>query len=191
MSEFLKKIRPGSMTGFILCIIFGVIICIWPGTVLITICRVAGAVILACGIYNLIMGAKNQNVAVRSFQVIAGIVLCVIGLWILAAPATFLKLIPVVIGLILIYHGIKDIYVSVLIKQGQDKKWWIGLLTAIVTVILGFVLIRCAFRALEIGMVFLGVVLIYDGVSGLWLTRRTGKGGKSGPDVVDVDYEEL
>ncbi len=191
MSEFLKRIRPGSMVGFILCIIFGVIICIWPGTVLITICRVAGAIILACGIYNLIMGAKNQNAAAKSFQVIAGIVLCVIGLWILAAPGTFLKLIPVVIGLILIYHGVKDIYVSTQIRQGQDQKWWVGLITAIVTVILGLVLIRCAFKALEIGMVFLGIVLIYDGISGLWLTSRTGKGKKNGPDVVDVEYKEL
>lgn len=192
MAEFLKKIRPGSIVGFILCIVFGVVVCIWPGTVMIIACRIAGALLLACGIYNLIMGARNQNMAVRGFQITAGLVLCVVGVWILAAPGTFLKLIPVVIGLVLIYHGVKDIYISILVKKGQDKRWWIGTITAVISVVLGVILIRCAFLALEIGMIYLGIVLIYDGISGLWLTSRTGRGkrGKS-DDVIDVDYKEV
>ena len=120
MAEFLKKIRPGSIVGFILCIVFGVVVCIWPGTVMIIACRIAGALLLACGIYNLIMGARNQNMAVRGFQITAGLVLCVVGVWILVAPGTFLKLIPVVIGLVLIYHGVKDIYISILVKTLVD-----------------------------------------------------------------------
>ena len=41
-------------------------------------------------------------------------------------------------------------------------------------------------------MIYLGIVLIYDGISGLWLTSRTGRGkhGKS-DDVIDVDYKEV
>lgn len=185
MSEFLKKINPGSVTGFILCIIFGAVLCIWPGTILIVICRIAGLVLLVCGVLNLIFGLRNGGRNINGMQTIVGIILCVVGIWILAAPASFIKLIPIVIGVVLIYHGIRDIYICIRIKRA-DHKWWIGLITAVVSAVLGVVLIRCAFLAMEIGMIVLGIFLIYDGISGLWLMRRTGKRGP-----IDVDYEEL
>ena len=185
MSEFFKKINPGSVTGFILCIIFGAVLCIWPGEILIIICRIAGLVLLVCGALNLILGLKNGGISINGMQTIGGIAHCVIGIWILAAPASFIKLIPIVIGVVLIYHGVRDIYICIKMKRA-DHKWWVGLITATVSVVLGIVLIRCAFLAMEIGMMFLGIFLIYDGVSGLWLMRRTSKRGP-----IDVDYKEL
>lgn len=185
MNDFIKKLKPGSLTGFILCIIFGAILCIWPGEILIAICRIAGIILLICGVVNLILGLKNGGINEQGFQTIGGIALCVIGIWILAAPASFIKLIPIVIGIVLIYHGIRDIYISFKVKRA-DHIWWVGLITAVVSAVLGIVLIRCAFLAMEIGMIMLGIFLIYDGISGLWLMRRTSKRGP-----IDVDYEEL
>lgn len=82
MSEFFNKMKKGSVLGFVLCILFGVIICIWPGTVLSLICRVAGGVILAFGIYSLVLCSKKEDTAVQTFQLVAGIVMCVLGVWI-------------------------------------------------------------------------------------------------------------
>lgn len=185
MRDFMKKMNPGSVAGFILCIVFGVILCIWPGEILVLICRIAALLILFCGALNLILGLKNGGILTDGFQTIGGIALCVVGLWILIAPASFIKLIPVVVGIVLIYHGIRDIYLCVRMRRA-DHKWWIGMITAAVTAVLGIVLIRCAFLAMEMGMVILGIFLIYDGISGLWLTKRRSK-----RDPIDVDYEEL
>ena len=101
-------------------------------------------------------GLKNGGIVTDGFQTIGGIALCVVGLWILIAPASFIKLIPVVVGIVLIYHGIRDIYLCVRMRRA-DHKWWIGLITAAVTAVLGIVLIRCAFLAMEMGMVILGI----------------------------------
>ena len=185
MSHIWKKINPGSVAGYILCIIFGVILCLWPSGVLVTICRIAGILILLCGVLNLVLGLRGAGVMSDGFQTVMGIVLCAVGIWILAAPVTFIKLIPVVIGIVLIYHGIRDIVFCVKMRRA-DHKWWVGLITALVTLVLGIVLIRCAFLTMQIGMVLLGLVLIYDGISGLWLTKR-----RSRRDPIDVDYTEL
>ena len=48
--------------------------------------------------------------------------------------------------------------------------------------------------ALEIGMMAVGIILIYDGVSGLWLNGRAGSAYKRyhnpEDDIIDVDYKE-
>lgn len=187
MSDFMNKIRSGSAIGYVLCIVFGIIICIWPGTILLTICRIAGLLILLLGIFRLIVCIKDMHVLNKGYPMFIGIVLCVIGIWILSAPGTFLKLIPIVIGVVLIYHGVKNIFIAIQLKQGNNSQWWIGLIIAVLAVIFGLVLIRCAFLALEIGMIIIGIALIYTGISGIWVSRH-----ESGTRdrVIDVDYRE-
>lgn len=185
MSGSINKNQKGSMIGYILCIIFGIIICIWPGTILLTICRIAGLLILLLGIFRLIVCIKDAYMLNKGYPLIVGLALCVIGIWILSAPGTFLKLIPIVIGVVLIYQGVRNIYISIQFKRRSDSKWWISLIAAILSVVFGVVLIRCAFLALEIGMIFIGIALNYAGISGLWVSSRENK-----DRIIDVEYRE-
>ena len=56
MSDLFQKIKKESMITSIICIVFGVMFCIWPGTILVTLCRIAGLVMLAAGIVLLVQG---------------------------------------------------------------------------------------------------------------------------------------
>lgn len=187
MSGFKMKDHNVTMIGYILCIIFGVIICIWPGEVLLTLCRIAGLLVLLLGIFRLVVCIKNSHALNKGYPMFIGIILCIIGIWILSAPGTFLKLIPIVIGVVLIYQGVKNIYYGIQNKKSQDSRWWVDLVIAVLSVIFGLVLIRCAFLALEIGMIFIGIALIYAGVSGIWVSHHS-----NGPKdrIIDVDYRE-
>lgn len=187
MSDFFNKIRSGAVIGYILCIVFGIVICIWPGTVLLTICRIAGLLLLLLGIFRLVVCIKDQDALSRGYPMFVGIILCVLGIWVLSAPGTFLKLIPIVVGVLLIYHGVKNIYTSIQEKKSKDSHWWVGLIIAVLSVIFGIILMRCAFLALEIGMIFIGIALIYTGISGLWSSRHE----KNHRDrIIDVEYRE-
>ena len=194
MSEFFNKMKKGSVLGFVLCILFGVIICIWPGTVLSLICRVAGGVILAFGIYSLVLCSKKEDTAVQTFQLVAGIVMCVLGVWILFVPGTFLRLIPVVIGIILIYHGVKHIMITSQANREVSARWIPGFVLAVIAIVLGVVMIFGASFFLRLGMIFVGIVLIYDGIAGLYMTYHMNgifKNKKTEEDVIDVDYKEM
>ena len=61
MSGFKMKDHNVTMIGYILCIIFGVIICIWPGEVLLTLCRIAGLLVLLLGIFRLVVCIKKSH----------------------------------------------------------------------------------------------------------------------------------
>ena len=134
------------MITSIICIVFGVMFCIWPGTILVTLCRIAGLVLLAAGIVLLVQGIRIREMLGRSVRMLPAVVCVVIGIWILARSGVFV---------ILMLHT------------------WL---------------------ALEIGMMAVGLILIYDGISGLWLNGRAGRAYKSyhnpEDDIIDVDYKE-
>lgn len=94
----------------------------------------------------------------------------------------------------LAYHGFKDLVFCLEVKKASSPRWWIGLLVAIATIIIGVILMLHTWLALEIGMMAVGLILIYDGISGLWLNGRAGRAYKSchnpEDDIIDVDYKE-
>lgn len=61
MSDLFQKIKKESMITSIICIVFGVMFCIWPGTILVTLCRIAGLVLLAAGIVLLVQGIRIRE----------------------------------------------------------------------------------------------------------------------------------
>ena len=83
MSDLFQKIKKESMITSIICIVFGVMFCIWPGTILVTLCRIAGLVLLAAGIILLVQGIRIREMLGRSVRMLPAVVCVVIGIWII------------------------------------------------------------------------------------------------------------
>ena len=79
MSDLFQKIKKESMITSIICIVFGVMFCIWPGTILVTLCRIAGLVLLAAGIVLLVQGIRIREMLGRSVRMLPAVVCVVIG----------------------------------------------------------------------------------------------------------------
>lgn len=176
----------------ILCIVIGVLFCIWPGTMLIILCRLVGAVLAIAGAVLMITALRLQEMMGRSVRLVPGLICLIIGLWVLARPGNFVVLIPIFTGILMLYHGIKDISFCLEVKRGTESGWAIGLLFAIATFLLGLFLIIYSWPAVKMAVVFGGIVLIYDGVSGLWLNHKASRsgGGYRKDEPIDVDYKE-
>ena len=98
-----------------------------------------------------------------------GIVLVLLGIWICAQPRIVLSIIPVVVGIIVLIHGLMDIQYTLDIKKAGSEKWWIALIAAVLTLIVGLLLVLNPFTVYEITMVLVGVAMLYDGGSDLAL----------------------
>lgn len=98
-----------------------------------------------------------------------GIVLVLLGIWICTQPRIVLSIIPVVVGIIVLIHGLMDIQYTLDIKRTGSTKWWIALIAAILTLIVGLLLVFNPFTAYEISMIMLGIAMLYDGGSDLVL----------------------
>ena len=98
-----------------------------------------------------------------------GTVLVLLGIWICTQPRIVLSIIPVVVGIIVLIHGLMDIQYTLDIKRTGSTKWWIALIAAILTLIVGLLLVFNPFTAYEISMIMLGIAMLYDGGSDLVL----------------------
>ena len=108
-----------------------------------------------------------------------------IGVWILLKPEFVIRLIPVIVGIIIILHGIYDLQQAVYLCRAKYSFWWLALLFAVLTVAFGGVLIWNPFEAMNIAVKFIGVFLVFDGVSDLWIFSRARRVTKIIRDAVE------
>lgn len=102
-------------------------------------------------------------------------ILTALGLWLFTNPASVIVLIQFIFAAILIFHGVIDLQGAVsLMRQGWER-WWMDLLLAGLTLVLGILILLNPFGATEVLMTILGVALVFDGVSDLVLIHRLTK----------------
>lgn len=122
-----------------------------------------------------------------------GIALVILGVWILVQPLNFAKIFPVVIGVVLLMHGLEDLRMTIEAKQNGDTAWGILLLITILNFAFGILLIWKAIEMVQIAMVIVGIALIYDGLSDLFVVYRVAgavKAAKQAAEAIDVEVVE-
>lgn len=191
MREFFKRIKMDVIFGAIICIILGIVLILYPTEVTTIACQVIGAVIAVLGIVRVIsyiMSDRRQGV-----QLALGLILFLVGAWILIKPNSIQNLILIGIGVALFVHGIEDFGYALEAKRGGYDSWAILILMAIISMVFGVLCIVDCFGMIELAMTFVGIALIYDGISDIWIVSRvtkTAKAIKQEMDAVDTQYEE-
>ena len=96
MYQFLKNLKMNYVVSAIVCIVFGLTLVIWPDISSKVVCIGVGIVLLLSGIANLItyFGEKDRNLMTQ-ISLIAGIILAVLGGWIILNPQILIMVIPV------------------------------------------------------------------------------------------------
>jgi uncharacterized membrane protein HdeD (DUF308 family) len=154
-----------------------------------------GVVLILTGIVKVFDFLFNRDGTLYlQLNLIFGIVLAVVGAWIITQPDKVMSLIPIIIGIIITIHGISKLRQAVVLCQDHYEKWWVALLLGMLTAGLGILLIFRPFEALETVVQVIGAFLIYDGLSNLWIASRVYKAAKQArqeADALDVDAKEL
>lgn len=192
VKETLKRIKADVILSAILCIALGVVLIVWSEETILVICKVLALGLILMGIVNMISYFMNR--IVNPFSGALGLVVLLIGVWIFLRPESVVSLIPIVIGVILVIHGIQDFKLAFETKSNCYDRWWSILLLGIVSLALGVLCIVHAFGIVKLAMIFIGIALIYDGVSDIWIVSRTSKAVKQmkqDAEAFDVDYKEI
>ena len=192
MKDFFKRVKADAIMSAVLCIALGVVLIVWPGETIYIVCKVLAAGLIILGGVELFSYITNRNGYM--FTGILGLIVLIIGVWIFLKPSSIVSLVPIVIGVILAVHGVQDVKMALESKNGGYDRWWIMLIIAIISIAFGVLCIVNAFGMVKLAMQFVGVALIYDGISDLWVvtkTVRTVKDMEQEAKAVDVDYKEI
>lgn len=170
MKSIIQDMKHNYFINAVIMVILGIVLVIWPHILGVMLCYLLGGALIVMGLFQLISFLRGERLGFyNKFVMMMGIVLVLLGIWICAQPRIVLSIIPVVVGIIVLIHGLMDIQYTLDIKKAGSEKWWIALIAAALTLIVGLLLVLNPFTAYEITMVLLGVAMLYDGGSDLAL----------------------
>ena len=194
-------------------LILGVLLLVWPVRALRMAAYVVGVVVMAGGITSILAHFRQrQRTAFGGANLVIGILVTAVGGWIFLHPEDFAAVIPTAIGYLIVLSGIVNLLETFSLSRAHYRNWWASLLAGVITIFMGLLLINHAFGIAATMVRFVGVFLLFNGISDLWIIRRVdryvryshkGKGGAgtdgasarfdtSDPDIIDADeYREL
>ncbi len=195
MYRFFKTLKANYLISAVLCVLFGITLVVWPDISSKVVCIGLGCVLALTGVVNLItFFVRRDGTFLSQLNLLAGIVLAVLGGWIILDPDVLIRIIPVVIGVIIVVHGGHNLLQAVELCREKYDKWWVALLLGILTAGFGALLIYNPFEAVSTMVVLIGVLLIFDGISDIWIISRISRTAKAvveTMEALDVEAVEI
>ena len=187
MKDLFYAFKTNTFVSAVISILIGLALLFQPGTFTVLACRIIAILVLISGAAAILSYVREtQKVWRLQALLVIGIILVLLGICMLARPAFFISLLPLVLGIIVLVHGLQDASYALNLKKLNDPYWWITLLIAAASIIFAVIVIINPFAAASTVVMMIGAVLIYDGVSNLWIVGRMKQTAKRfNSDVAD------
>lgn len=170
MKSVIQDMKQNYFVNAVIMVVLGLVLVIWPHILGVMLCYLLGGALILMGVIQLVGFLRGERLGLyNKFSMFMGIVLVLLGIWICTQPRIVLLIIPVVVGIIMLLHGLMDIQYTLDIRKTGNSKWWIALIASILTLGVGVLLVLNPFTAYEVTMILLGIAMLYDGGSDLVL----------------------
>ncbi len=170
--------------------VLGIILLIWPGTSLIIMAKCIGAAVAIGGLFAAYQFFKDHDSAVKTLLLVMAGVMIICGAVIFLHPEELVKLIPMIMGILVLLSGIINLGETFTLSRQRYNRWWLSLIIALLTIGAGIFLITRAFSLAALITRVAGGILLFDGLSDLWVISRVTRADKDAQPV-DVQAEEV
>lgn len=186
--NYIKSLKVNYSLSAVICVILGIVLLVWPGQSTQVVCMVLGIVLGGFGLIQIILYlATKEKTMISHSMMMLGVVLAVIGGWIVLKPETIIKAVPMIVGILIVIHGLHNAVQAIDLKKMQYDNWWVALLLSLLAVALGVVLICNPFTIVDTVVRIIGAFLVYDGLSDMWILSRVFKTKKNREKIIDTD----
>ena len=194
MEGLLKKIKANMIVSSLLCVLLGLVLVLRPELSVRIVCTAVGIVLILSGVTRIIdwFCARDGSMYAQ-MNLIFGIILVVVGVWIVVKPDKVLAIIPIIVGIVIGMHGLNNLKQAIELWRDKYDKWWVAFILGALTVGLGVLLICRPFAAIDTVVMLIGFFMIYDGLSNIWIVTRIYKNAKmfkQEMEAVEVELKE-
>lgn len=175
MKSILYEQRRSSIAAAAVTIVLGGLLVVWPDRSVNFLCMLLGAAIILTGLIYLLGWFRRRRDGYPVFFMLPGVILCALGLWLMTSPASVVRLIQYIFGAILLFHGIVDLQGAVALMGKGLVRWWLDLALAALTIGLGTLILVNPFGTFAALIILIGLALIFDGLSDLYIIWRLSK----------------
>lgn len=158
-------------------IVLGLLLVLFPAAALTSVSYVLGGIAIAMGVIRTVRYFKQDHTYPFLFQsdLVVGLLSIGFGIFMVSQPVTVLSLLPHIFGMLLAGCGIGSILRSLDAKKAGFPYWGVLLGLAIVSVVLGLLIMGNPFGAVETAVILVGACLIYQGVTDILTTLAVSK----------------
>lgn len=168
MNDFYKELKKGFGIIAMISIVSGMLLLFYPQATSKMACYLLGSIIFLQGLLSLINALKAIKTSLGGkFLFVWSLILMGIGIFFIIRTNVIISIIPLIFGLFILASGVVDVAKAMQLKALDYTNWLITLIMAILKCILGVVMIFNLFRAAVTMLIFLGLCLVYAGVSSM------------------------
>ena len=169
--SLLKQLKWNLILLAVIFIALGIVLILWPGATMKTICYLLAAMLLALGVASLINYLrKDISGIIYRYDLVVGLCAILGGILVVVKVDKLTDLIPAVLGFLVTMSGILKMQNSVDILRLGHGTWHVAFAMAIVNIVAGIVLLMNPFEAAQILIMCLGIALVYSGITDLYVT---------------------
>lgn len=176
----------------VFCVV-GILLMAWPGISTLVLGRLLGAAMIVFGIIKII-GYCSKDLYRLAFQydLELGIILLALGAVVLLRPFDVMNFIFIAVGIAILADSLFKVRIALDAKRFGIRPWWTILTLAIVTGLIGLLLVCRPWDSARLLTVLLGVSLLSEGVLNLCVAVSTVKIIRNQyPDVIEADFYEV
>ena len=159
----MKETKTEAISSAILCILSGLVLCIFNVSILTTITRAIGLIFLVIAILFLYTYFKKRN-STTFTTLILSLFLLSAGLYMSLDPKKFISILPMLVGIVLIINSLSHFQKVLLLKDNGFEKWKVNLAGAIFILIIGIVLLMKPIQSLDFVFSLTGAFLVLNGI---------------------------
>ena len=166
-----KKIKGIKIELIIISIVLfalGFFLVIYPELSQLIICKAVGIALCVWGVLRLITYFSMAKEEIfGSFGLVQGISLLAFGLFFVMKPEVIAMFFGTILAIVIIIDGILKLQYGIEFYLMKADKWWIEAVVAAFMVVMGVIALFNPFDSSVALMIFIGIVLMVEGVSDL------------------------
>ncbi len=175
MKSVLRQQRRSSIAAAVVTLLLGLALVFWPNRSVGILCMLLGAAVLLTGILYILGWFSRHRDRVSALVLLPGVVFCGLGVWMLSSPASLIRVVQYIFGAVLLFHGVVDLQAAWTLMSRRWPRWWLDMILGALTLALGVLVLINPFGAFAALVVLIGLSLVFDGASDLYLIWRLSR----------------
>lgn len=168
----MQSLKANQIWVSVVFILLGIVLIVWPNDSVNAMVRLTAFGLLAAAIVGVIMQVmnKDEKKSAKALKICQYVLYAALGIWILVNPVLFEGFYQIVIGIMIAANALIDLIAAI-----REDKHWIFLALAILSLVLGVIVMCNPFTLFRTFAVMSGISLVVSGVVSLINEIRQGK----------------
>lgn len=174
--DLIKQSKSTLISVSVIYLVLGIIMVISPVLVSNFICYIIGVLLIVVGgsgIFTYIRAGESGGYA--KITLLVSVLFTALGIYILISPEGFVSIIPLVVGVMMVIESFDKISNALNTKSNGYEGWYKLLIASVIIFVLGLVLIFNPFETVTVFIRVIGVFLIIDAISNIYLANQLSK----------------